>query len=44
MKKLALAAVAAMTLGMGVASAAQIQHNGWSRLPSSEYTYNTAGG
>lgn len=46
MKKFVLAAVAALTLGMGVASAAQVQQqgNGFNRLPSPEYTYSTAGG
>lgn len=44
MKKFVLAAVAALTLGMGVASAAQVQHNGFNRLPSPEYSYSQAGG
>lgn len=45
MKKFVLATVAALTLGMGVAAAAQVQQgNGFNRLPSPEYTYSTAGG
>jgi hypothetical protein len=41
MKKFVLAAVAALTLGMGVASANVLTHN---QLPSAEFTYSTAGG
>jgi hypothetical protein len=45
MKKFVLAAVAALTFGMGVAAAAQVQHgNGFNRLPSPEYSYSQAGG
>jgi hypothetical protein len=45
MKKIVLAAVAAMSLGMGVASAAPVQHNnGWGHLPSAEYTYSLGNG
>jgi hypothetical protein len=41
MKKFVLAAVAALTLGTGVASANVLSHN---QLPSPQYTYSQAGG
>jgi uncharacterized low-complexity protein len=46
MKKIVLAAAAALTLGMGVASAAQVQSsaNGFDRLPSPAATYSPANG
>ena len=43
MKKFVLAALAAMTLGVGVASA-QVLDNGNSRLPSSAFTYSPTNG
>ncbi len=44
MKKFILAAVAALTLGAGVASAAQVQNNGLGQLPSSEFSYSPVNG
>ena len=41
MKKIVLAALAALTLSAGVASANVLTHN---QLPSPEFTYSTAGG
>jgi hypothetical protein len=46
MKKFVLAAIAAMTLGMGVASAAPAAFSSLTnnQLPSAPYTYNNVGG
>lgn len=44
MKKIVLAAVAALTLGMGVASAQSLSDFGTNHLPSPAYTYNVVGG
>jgi hypothetical protein len=46
MKKIVLAAVAAMSLGIGAASAAPAQNhgNGFERLPSPAYTYSPGNG
>jgi hypothetical protein len=43
MKKFVLAALAAITLGMGVASA-QVLDNGQNRLPSPAFTYSPTNG
>ncbi|HTW72292.1 MAG TPA: hypothetical protein VME47_20585 [Acetobacteraceae bacterium] len=44
MKKLMLAALAAMTLSVGVASAQELINNVNNHLPSPEYSYSVAGG
>jgi len=44
MKKLLLAGLALMSLGIGIASAQEVTGNAYNHLPSPAYTYSVAGG